>query len=165
MPSRQRARAVTGPAGVSRRTTVSGSSIGTMPVSSSTVTVQMEFEPDIGGYSVGSMMMTPASQSSRVGGTSRLTWRATLPRGSLIRKRRMWSWSRSMLRILSNIVRPGGRQHAADDDVADLAFGMASHERYQALASHLSRTFAVSVMAISAARTMRSSSIDESSAP
>ena len=59
----------------------------------------------------------------------------------------------------------GRGQDAADDDVADLAFGMASHERYQALASHLSRTFAVSVMAISAARTMRSSSIDESSAP
>ncbi len=56
------------------------------------------------------------------------------------------------------------RQHATDDDVADLALGMASNERYQAVASHLSRTLAVSVMAMAAARTMRSSSIEASSA-
>ena len=42
-----------------------------MPVSSSTVAVQIVFEPDIGGYSVGSMMMNPASQSVRVAGTTR----------------------------------------------------------------------------------------------
>ena len=34
--------------------------------------MQIAFEPDIGGYSVGSMMMKPASQSGRVGGTIRL---------------------------------------------------------------------------------------------
>src|SRR5262245_45587069 len=55
-------------------------------------------------------------------------------------------------------------RHAGDDDVADLALGVASDKRDQALASHLSRTLAVSVMAISAARTMRPSSIDEGSA-
>ena len=55
------------------------------------------------------------------------------------------------------------RQNATDDDVADLALGVASNERYQAVASHLSRTFAVSVMAMATARTMRSSSIEASS--
>ena len=70
-------------------TIVSGSRMVTMPVSSSTVTVQIRFEPDIATYSVGSMMMTPASQSSRVGGVRRLRWRATLPRGSQSRSRRM----------------------------------------------------------------------------
>jgi hypothetical protein len=47
LPSAQAARAVTSPAGVSSRTTVSGSVIATMPVSSSTVVTQMLFEPDM----------------------------------------------------------------------------------------------------------------------
>ena len=67
---------------MSRRRTVVGSVIGTIPVSSSTVAMHMVFEPDIGGYSVGSMMIAPATQSGRVEGTMRLTWRATEPRGS-----------------------------------------------------------------------------------
>jgi hypothetical protein len=33
--------------------------IGSMPVSSSTVATQIEFEPDMGGVSSGSMMMKP----------------------------------------------------------------------------------------------------------
>ena len=68
--------------GASSRTTVSGSVIGTIPVSSKTVVVQIVFEPDMAGYSVGSMMMKPASQSGRVAGTTRFAWQATLPRGS-----------------------------------------------------------------------------------
>ena len=44
--------------------------------------MQIVFEPDMGGYSVGSMMMNPASQSGRVAGTTRFAWQATLPRGS-----------------------------------------------------------------------------------
>ncbi len=71
-PSRHAARASTTPPGASSRMTVSGSRISTMPVSSSTVAVQIAFEPDIGGYSVGSMMMKPASQSGRADGTIRL---------------------------------------------------------------------------------------------
>ena len=67
-PSRHAARASTTPPGASSRTTVSGSVISTMPVSSSTVVVQIVFEPDMAGYSVGSMMMKPASQSGRVAG-------------------------------------------------------------------------------------------------
>src|SRR5438132_2886999 len=48
-PSRQRASTGTGPAGVSRVSVVTGSRIGSMPVSRSTVTVQIVFDPDIGG--------------------------------------------------------------------------------------------------------------------
>ena len=70
-PSRQAARTSTTPPGASSRRTVSGTDIGRMPVSSSTVAVQIVFEPDIGGYSVGSMMMNPASQSGLVAGTTR----------------------------------------------------------------------------------------------
>ena len=51
------ARTSTTPAGASSRSVVSGSRISTMPVSSSTVATQIVFEPDIAGYSVGSMMM------------------------------------------------------------------------------------------------------------
>jgi hypothetical protein len=53
-----------------------------MPVSSRTVATQIVFEPDIAGYSVGSMMMKPAAQSSRLDGTIRFACTATLPRGS-----------------------------------------------------------------------------------
>ena len=47
----------TTPAGASSRNVVSGSRISTMPVSSRTVATQIVFEPDMAGYSVGSMMM------------------------------------------------------------------------------------------------------------
>ena len=51
------ARTSTTPPGASRRSVVSGSCSSTIPVSSSTVATQIVFEPDIAGYSVGSMMM------------------------------------------------------------------------------------------------------------
>ena len=70
-PSRQAARASTIPPGASSRTTVSGSRSSSIPVSRSTVVVQIAFDPDMAGYSVGSMMMKPASQSARVAGTTR----------------------------------------------------------------------------------------------
>ncbi len=108
LPSRQAARASTTPPGASRRTTVSGSRISTIPVSSSTVVVQIVFDPDMAGYSVGSMMMKPASQSSRVGGTTRLAWHATLPRGSRRSTRRSQSPSRRSDSICSKTVAPGG---------------------------------------------------------
>ena len=44
------------PAGASSVSRVSGSRIGRMPVSRIAVTVQIVLEPDIGGYSVDSMM-------------------------------------------------------------------------------------------------------------
>ena len=106
-PSRQAARASTTPAGASSRSVVSGSRISTMPVSSRTVATQIVFEPDIAGYSVGSMMMKPASQSAWVAGTIRLACTATLPRGSRRSSRRTES-SRASACICSKTVSPGG---------------------------------------------------------
>jgi hypothetical protein len=79
-----------------------------MPVSSSTVAVQIVFEPDLAGYSVGSMMMKPASQSARVGGTTRFAWHATLPRGSRSSMRRSQSPSSRSVSICSKTVAPRG---------------------------------------------------------
>ena len=56
LPARQPAVMSIGPPGASSRNVVIGSRISTMPVSSSTVATQMVFEPDIAGYSVGSMI-------------------------------------------------------------------------------------------------------------
>ena len=75
--------------------TVSGSSIGTSPSSSTTVATQIVFEPDIAGYSVGSMITKPKAQSGRVDGTIRFACCATEPRGSRSRKRRSESSARS----------------------------------------------------------------------
>ena len=61
------------PPGISSLKRVTGSCIGTMPVSRRTVATQIVFDPDIGGYSVGSMMIAPATQSGEIGGTIRLT--------------------------------------------------------------------------------------------
>ena len=109
-PSRQAARASTTPPGASSRTTVSGSCNSSIPVSSSTVVVQIVFEPDMAGYSVGSMMMKPASQSGRVDGTTRFACAATLPRGSRSSSFRSQSPSRCSVCICSKTVAPrGGR--------------------------------------------------------
>ena len=67
---------------------VTGSSIGTMPVSSRTVETQMELEPDMGGVCTGSMMIQPMAARGSFGGTSRFTCRKTPPRGSLRTKLR-----------------------------------------------------------------------------
>lgn len=56
LPFSQRQRTSIMPAGASMRSNVSGSFIGTIPVSSATVATQMVFEPDMGGYSVLSIM-------------------------------------------------------------------------------------------------------------
>ena len=56
LPSRQPALISIGPAGASSRNVVTGSTISTIPVSRSTVATQIVFEPDIPGYSVGSMI-------------------------------------------------------------------------------------------------------------
>ena len=59
LPLRHSATTSTRPPGASSTSRVSGSFIGRMPVSSSTVATQIELEPDIGGVSSGSMMMKP----------------------------------------------------------------------------------------------------------
>ena len=51
---------------------MTGSVIGSMPVSSSTVTTQIVFVPDIPGYSTCSMITYPASASGWLEGRIRL---------------------------------------------------------------------------------------------
>src|SRR5207253_6099552 len=70
------------PAGASTQNSVTGSVIGTMPVSSSTVATQMVLLPDMTGYSVCSMMTNPAAAEGSEGWTSRLQHRPGYPRGS-----------------------------------------------------------------------------------
>ena len=82
------------------------------------------------------MMMKPASQSGRVAGTIRLAWQATLPRGSRRSSLRSPSPSRAQRLHLLEHGRAGGRQHAARDDVPDLAAGVAADHRDRAPGSH-----------------------------
>ena len=107
LPPLHLARTSTRPAGASRLNVVSGSCISTIPVSSSTVATQIVFDPDMGGYSVGSMMMKPAAQSARREGTTRFACTATLPRGSRRSSLRRESSARSAC-ICSKTVSPGG---------------------------------------------------------
>ena len=95
------------PAGVSRVSSVTGSTAATMPVSMSAVTVQMVFVPDMGGYSVCSMITNPASASGCVGGSTRLQFAAGYPRGSRSMSFRSPSAWRSRYCIFRNIVSPG----------------------------------------------------------
>jgi len=56
LPPAQSARMRIRPAGASSVSSVTGSRIGTMPVSSSTVATQIVFVPDMPGYSTCSMI-------------------------------------------------------------------------------------------------------------
>lgn len=67
----------------------------------------IEFEPDIGGVSAGSMMIQPICAFGSLGGASRLTWRKTPPRGSFKTKLRS-VLSSGMNRDCSHMVLPGG---------------------------------------------------------
>ena len=51
------------PAGDSSTSRVTGSVMGSIPVSSSTVATHIVFEPDMAGYSVDSMITKPMSAS------------------------------------------------------------------------------------------------------
>jgi hypothetical protein len=119
-PSRHRARTSTSPPGASSTSRVSGSSIGRMPVSSSTVTTQIEFEPDIGGVSEGSMMMKPICARGSFGGTRRFTCRKTPPRGSFRTKFRKAPSRAMKSRCVPERVTRRGRD-PAHNDVADLS--------------------------------------------
>ena len=107
-----------------------------MPVSSSTVAAQIVFEPDIGGYSVGSMMMNPASQSGRVrrhdevgvaGDAAARLVQQQPPQPVAVAPER--------LHLLED-GRAGRGQHAAGDDVSDLAPGVAPDDRDHASGPH-----------------------------
>src|SRR5271170_280822 len=107
LPSRQSATTSIKPPGASSVSRVWGSCIGRMPLSSKTVATQIEFDPDIGGVSSGSMMMKPIWARGSFGGTSRLKCRNTPPRGSLSRKF-LKAPSFAMKRDCSHSVAPGG---------------------------------------------------------
>ena len=77
------------------------------PVSSATVTVQIRWSRHRHEFR-GLHRDHPDIAVRRRGGVSRLTWRATLPRGSHSSSRRKSSWSRCMIVIRSNIVAAGG---------------------------------------------------------
>ena len=135
-PSRQAARASISPPGASSLMTVSGSVIARMPVSSSTVATQIAFEPDIGGVCSGSMMIQAASASGCLGGTSRLTWRKTPPRGSFSTKSRKVPSSGDPARLRPERL-ARRRRDAADDHIADLALGVATDDVDEFRGPHL----------------------------
>ena len=127
LPLRQSATTAIRPPGASSVRRVSGSCIGRMPASSSTVATQIAFEPDIGGVSSGSMMMNPICARGSLAGTSRLTWRKTPPRGSLSTKSRKRSVLGDEPRLLPQGVARRGSD-PADDHIADLALGVAGDD-------------------------------------
>ena len=106
LPSLQLALTRISPAGASSVSSVTGSCISMIPVSSRTVTTQMVLEPDMGGYSVCSKMMKPASASGWQGGTIALPHRPGLPRGSRSICKRMSSWRAAISCIFSNTLPP-----------------------------------------------------------
>ena len=97
-----------------------------MPVSSNTVDTQIEFEPDIGGVSSGSMMIQPIAASGIYRRDQQVYVANTPPRGSLRTKLRSGLILRDPLRLLPDGL-PRRRIDAADDDVANFAFCVAAH--------------------------------------
>src|SRR5918993_1372485 len=125
LPPRHLAVTSTRPPGASRVRRVSGSCMGRMPLSSSTVATQMELEPDMGGVSAGSMMIQPICARLSLGGTSRFTCRNTPPRGSLSMNWRKAS-SAAMKRDCCQRVSPGVAE-GVDDPVVPAR--MADHRQ------------------------------------
>ena len=111
-----------------------------MPVSSSTVATQIVFEPDIAGYSVGSMMMKPASQS----GSRRGDDQVRVHRDAAARLAQQQLAQRVVgaqrLHLLEH-GRARWRQDAADDHVADLAAGVAADDRDCPARPHRARPY------------------------
>ena len=107
LPSRHSAVAFTSPAGVSRVTTVLGSRISVISVSSNTVTTQTALDPDMACARSPCRTMKPASAPATVGGTSRFVLMAALPRGSNTQKRRNGSPSPLRYSIFSAMPGPG----------------------------------------------------------
>jgi hypothetical protein len=64
------------PAGASSVSSVTGSNIGSIPVSRRTVTTHIVLVPDIPGYSTCSMITKPASASGLADGRMRLQFAA-----------------------------------------------------------------------------------------
>ena len=106
-PSRHVATVRTSPAAVSSTTSVSGSVIGTAPVSSSAVTTQIVFEPLIACARSGCRITKPACAAGSVDANTRLALVCGRPRGSKHRNRRSESSTSLMWWSFSRIVAPG----------------------------------------------------------
>ena len=90
-----------------------------MPVSRITLVTQIEFDPDIGGVSAGSMMMKPSAAAGFTAGTSRLVQQEAAQRPVL----------RDVARLLPQRA-ARRRGDPADHDVADFSAGMAIDDLY-----------------------------------
>ena len=88
----------------------------------------MVLDPDIAGYSVGSMMTKPASQYSRYDAATKFACWATLPRGSRSSSRRSLSSARSRS-ITSNTDAADRRRNACQHDQVHFAARMASNNQ------------------------------------
>ncbi len=86
---------------------VSGSRIGSMPVSSRAVVTQIALDPDMAWHLSGCMTMKAASAEGSVGGRRRLTEALGPPRGSRTQKRRRPSPSPFIQCSFSSMVAPG----------------------------------------------------------
>ena len=106
-----------------------------MPVSSRTVATQIVFEPDIAGYSVGSMMMKPASQSGAGRGDDQIGVNGDAAARLAQQQAAQRVVARERLHLLEHRL-SGRRKDAAGDDVADLAAGVAAHDRQRARGAH-----------------------------
>ena len=126
------------PPGASRVSRVSGSAIGRMPVSSSTVATQMAFDPDMGGVSSGSMMMKPICALEFFGRHQQVDVpehaAARLVQDEFAQPLVAGDEARHFPQGLAR-----RRGHPADDHIADFSFGMAADDRYDVLGAHGAR--------------------------
>ena len=106
-PSRQVASALTSPAAVSRVSSVVGSVIGRVPVSSSAVTTQMVLEPLMACARSAWRTTKAASARGSDEGNTRLALACGRPRGSWVRIRRTVSSTQLRWWSFSAAVRPG----------------------------------------------------------
>ena len=98
--------------------------------------MQIAFEPDIAGYSVGSMMMKPASQSGRVARDDEVRMAGdAAPRLAQQELPQPVAFALQRLHLLEDR-RARRRQHAADDDVPDLAARVAADDGDQPARPH-----------------------------
>ena len=68
-----------------------GSTMGSIPVSNSTVATHIVLEPDIAGYSVDSRITKPSDACGSLEGSTMLALCHTAPRGSNRSSSRNWS--------------------------------------------------------------------------
>ena len=123
LPSLQSAVTSIMPPGASSIIVVCGSVIGTMPVSSSTVATHIEFEPDIGGVSCGSITIQPVDRP-RVLGRHEQAHVAEDAAARLVEHEVAQRLvGRDEVALLPDRV-ARRRQDAAHDDVADFPLGV-----------------------------------------